>query len=382
MTNGTLLIDQRSASMAASDADLRLWARGKRVFVSSLIGDMKAERAAAREAIEAFGATAVMFEEELGAQDITAEQAYIAGVRTSEIYIGLFGPRYGVRMGDGSSATHAELMEAEKHGLRLCLFVNGETSGEMDRAQRDLVDGARNLYTTSSWTDPDDLRRRVERRLRDLASEDLSPWTRVGRAIFRAKEFGGNGQTLTVTADILDSAVHGELVRLRDGRGTVQYTSPHESRTVQVAELHTRSTSSARFEETLTLVVGQDGTYPQPMGSINGVSATEVFRRQLSDGLFGTTLLGDEAHWGSRPLDPLAEIRGLSLDDAVLRPVARLLCVEKMLSGGHAARVDQFTLGPSHQGRRRLSMVWTPRQVYSDVPDPEQISLEGVIADL
>lgn len=63
-----------------------------------------------------------MFEEELGARDITAEQAYIAGVRTSEIHIGLFGPRYWVRMGDGSSATRAELMEAEKRGLRLCVF--------------------------------------------------------------------------------------------------------------------------------------------------------------------------------------------------------------------------------------------------------------------
>lgn len=59
MTQGALLIDQRSASMTASDADLGLWARGRRVFVSSLIGDMKAERAAVREAIESFGATPV-----------------------------------------------------------------------------------------------------------------------------------------------------------------------------------------------------------------------------------------------------------------------------------------------------------------------------------
>ncbi|WP_156149240.1 hypothetical protein [Microbacterium foliorum] len=112
------------------------------------------------------------------------------------------------------------------------------------------------------------------------------------------------------------------------------------------------------------------------------MSTTEMFRRQLSDGLFGTTLLGDGAHRGSRPLDPFAEIRGLGLDDAVLRPVARLLFVKKMLSSGHAARVDQLALGPSHQGRRRLSIVWTPRQVYSNVPDPEPMSLEGLIQGL
>ncbi len=382
MTQAALLIDQRSASQMATDADLKVWARGQRIFVSSLIGDMKAERAAVREAIEAFGATPVMFEEELGAQDITAEQAYLAGVRTSEVYIGLFGPRYGIRMGDGSSATHAELLEAEKQGLRLCLFVNGESSGEMDKAQRDLVDGARNLYTTSSWNDPDDLRRRVERRLRDLASEDLAPWIRVGRAIFRAKEFGGNGQTISVTADILDPAVHSELVRLRDARGTVQFTSPHESQTVQVVELRTRSTSNARFDETLELVVAQDNSHPHQMGSINGVSAEEVVRRQLSDGIFGTKLLGDESRWLSQPVDPFEEIRGLGLDDAILRPVARLLFVETMLRDGRAARVDKFALGPSHQGRRNLSATWTQRQVYANVPDPEPRSISGAVAAL
>lgn len=103
MSQGTLLIDQRSASMTASEDDIRIWARGRWVFVSSLIGGMRAERAAVRQAIEAVGATPVMFEDDLGARDISAEQAYLSGVRTSEIYVGLFGPRYGVRMAGGNS---------------------------------------------------------------------------------------------------------------------------------------------------------------------------------------------------------------------------------------------------------------------------------------
>lgn len=64
MTNESLLIDLRSASLPASDSDTRAWASGRRVFVSSLITDMPEERAAVREAIEAVGATPVMFEEE------------------------------------------------------------------------------------------------------------------------------------------------------------------------------------------------------------------------------------------------------------------------------------------------------------------------------
>src|SRR5664279_1446755 len=148
MDGGSLLIDQRSASLAASDHDVRAWASGRRVFVSSLITDMPEERSAARAAIEAVGAVPVMFED-LGAQDVSADQAYLSGVRGAEIYVGMWGWRYGVRMPDGYSATHAEFLEAESNGLRLCLYVLGEASGEMDGPQRDLIQGARNLYTTS-----------------------------------------------------------------------------------------------------------------------------------------------------------------------------------------------------------------------------------------
>ncbi|KLO46596.1 hypothetical protein ABW17_01695 [Mycobacterium nebraskense] len=138
----TLLVDQRSASLAASEHDVRAWASGRRVFVSSLITDMPAERSAARTAIETVGATPVMFED-LGPQDVSAEQAYLAGVRSSDVYVGMWGRRYGVRMPDGYSATHAEFLEAERNGLRLCLFVHGEGSGDMDGAQRDLIQGDR-----------------------------------------------------------------------------------------------------------------------------------------------------------------------------------------------------------------------------------------------
>lgn len=66
----------------------------------------------------------------------------------------------------------------------------------------------------------------------------------------------------------------------------------------------------------------------------------------------------------------------------MLRPVARLLFVERMLREGTAARVDAFTLGPSHQGARRLRAAWTPRLVYREQPDPEQEFIDGQVADL
>lgn len=381
MTQGSLLIDQRSASMIASDEDVREWARGRRVFVSSLIGGMTAERAAVRAAIEAVGAIPVMFEEDLGAQDISAEQAYLSGVRTSEIYVGLFGLRYGVRMADGNSATHAELLEAERGGLRLCLFVNGDASGEMDGPQHDLINGLRNLYTTSPWRDAEDLGRRVERRLRNLASDELAPWVRVGRTIFRAKEFVSDGKSIAITADILSPAVHTELVRLRQNRSTVAFASPHDARPVQFTDLTTRTVSNARHEEKITLTAGENNSRRMPM-SVNGISAEEILRRSLSDGLFGTNELDSRVGHLAQPIDPFEEMRGLALDDTILRPVAHLLFSERMLSDGTAARIDFFALGPAHQGSRRLRAAWTPPQVYVNVPDPSAGSIEGIVTGL
>jgi hypothetical protein len=377
LMNAPLLIDQRSASLAVAERDVRTWAGGRRVFVSSLITDMPAERSAVRAAIESVGAAAVMFED-LGAQDISAEQAYLAGVRSSDIYVGMWGPRYGVRMPDGYSATHAEYLEAERNGLRLCLFVHGEPSGEMDGAQRDLIQGARNLYTTSQWADPADLQQRVRRRLEDLAAEDLAPWVRVGRAVFRATEIVNDGRTITITAEVRSDAVHAELVRLRDQPGgTLPFASPTVAQTAQFAQLSTRTISTVGHEERIVLSV-KDHRQSNMRVSINGLSADEVTRRALSDGLFGTSTLG-EASFLARPIDPLESLRGLMLDDSILRPVTRLFFVERLLTEAIASRVDSLALGPSHQSRRRLRATWTPPSVYANQPDPSPVSIDGVI---
>ncbi|MBA3021738.1 DUF4062 domain-containing protein [Propionicimonas sp.] len=381
MDDASLLVDQRSASLAASEADVRMWATGRRVFVSSLITDMPGERSAVRAAIEAVGATPVMFED-LGAQDVSAEQAYLSGVRSSEVYVGMWGPRYGVRMGDGYSATHAEFLEAERDGLRLCLFVHGDKSGEMDGPQRDLIRSARSLYTTGSWRDVTDLGQQVRRRLEGLAAEELAPWVRVGRTLFRAREITDDGRTITIDAVVRSDAVHSELVRLRDQRSSgVAFASPSDAQAVQIAALSTRIVSTVGHEEHLTLVVqGQRGSNMR--AAINGVAADEVTRRALSDGLFGTSMLGQQMAWLARPIDPLAALRGLALDDSILRPAARLLFGERLVFEQIASRIDSFNLGPSHQGMRRLRATWTPPQLYTNEPDLDPLSIDGTVTGL
>ena len=334
-----------------------------------------------RAAIESIGATPVMFEG-LGPLDVSADQAYLAGVRSSEVYVGMWGPRYGVRMPDGYSATHAEYREAERNGLRLCLFVHGEASGEMDGAQRDLIQGARNLYTTSSWSDPADLQQRVVRRLQDLAAEELAPWVRVGRALFRAREISSDGRTISVIANVRSDAVHAELARLRDSRASgVAFASPTDALSVQVADLSTRTISTIAHEERLTLVA-QERRSSSMRAAVNGLPADEVARRALSDGVFGTSTLSSQASWLAPPIDPFAPLRGSGLDESVLRPIARLLFGEQLIADGSASRIDSFALGPAQQGGRRLQATWTPPQIYVNQPDPTQLSIDGTVRGL
>ena len=376
-----LIIDQVSASLQVTDADLRAWASGRRVFVSSLITDMPEERAAVRSSIVSVGATPVMFEDDLGAQDVPADSAYLAGVHSSEVYIGLWGERYGVRMSDGYSATHAEFLEAERYGLRLCLFVHDEGTGEMDGAQRDLIASARNSYATSGWADPADLAERVKRRLRDIAAQELSPWVRVGRTVFRAAQIDDDGRTITVAADVRSNAVHAELERLREYRSSdVPFAAPHLARRVQIAGLGSRTVSGATHHETLTLTV-QEHHGASMRYSMNGMSADDIARQTLEDGLFGKTTLR-ETHFLQAPVDPLEPIRGLGLDDAIVRPVARLLITEHLITTEAVSTVDAFILGPKRQGQRKLRVTWTPGNPYIDAPDPHPVTVEGSVTGI
>ncbi|RLV47723.1 DUF4062 domain-containing protein [Nocardioides mangrovicus] len=377
----SLLIDLRSASSDPADADLRAWASGRRVFVSSLIADMPEERAAARQAVESFGAVPVMFEQDLAAQDIRADQAYLAGVRSSDIYLGLFGPRYGVRMSDGYSATHAEFNEAERAGLRLCLFVPAGDISEMDGAQQDLVAGARNLYVTSSRTTPESLQAAIGRRLVSLAAEDIAPWIRLGRTVFRSTQIASNGSEVLVTAEVRSVEVHAELVDMRNDRaGDVPFASPVEAFKVRVADVSTDTFSTQTFHEKLALSGNGSPAVYRGMG-INGMSADEIGRRALADGLFGTSTLG-AATFGVQAVDPLAPLRGKQLDDSIVRPVARLLITEHLLQTGAARSVTDFTLGPAHSEVRQLRVAWNPPKRYINEDDPEPVAVEGPVRDL
>jgi hypothetical protein len=155
-----LTVDLASSNVPPSDADVRQWAIQQSVFVSSLITDLRGERDAVRSAITRFGARPVMFEHDLGGQEVSADRAYLDGLAGSTIYLGIYGPRYGQPLANGYSATHEEYRHADNANMRMALFVR-DPFDDADGPQRDFVGGIRARYTTAGYGDAAQLGERV-----------------------------------------------------------------------------------------------------------------------------------------------------------------------------------------------------------------------------
>ena len=201
----------RSPPEPLTPTELRSWMSEQTVFVSSVMTGMAAEREAARDAVESLGGKVLMFER-LGGRDDDARTAYLTGVQLSDTYVGILGARYGKPERTGYSPTHMEYNEAVKIGLRISVWT---TTGEVDGRQRDFLEEVRTFYTTGSYSSPAQLRKRLERRLADMASATASPWCKVGPVLLRARRYADDGTRIRVKASIRDDNVLAELERLR-----------------------------------------------------------------------------------------------------------------------------------------------------------------------
>jgi len=379
-----LVIDLRAAQLRVPAADVQAWASERAVFVSSLITDLHEARRAVRGAIIEFGAQPRMFEYDLGGQDVAADRAYIEGVQTSDIYVGIFGERYGVPLQSGYSATDAEYREAQKDGLRMALFVQDIV--QLDGRQSDLAGGMRNAYTTSPWVDPDDLAERVLARLNQIASEELAPWVRLGKLVFRAREVRNSGQDATIVADIRSPAIHAALQDMVDRRESdLRLVLPGLVGKAQVLGLESQTQTSSAHRDTVQLRVspaGQDSaTFSSYSTGGRTWTAEELAGSALSDALFGTSLSPSGMFGSAKMADPLEPLRSLSLPDSVIRPVARILITEALVRSGAARIVDAFRMGPRHGDVRQLSVTWTPRRQYQNVA-VEPVTTAGEISGL
>lgn len=140
-----------------------------RVFVSSTLGELAAERWAAREAIEGLHLTPVMFE--LGASPHPPRDLYRAYLEQSDVFIGIYWERYGW-IGPGMEVSGLEdeyLLSAPKPRL---VYIKTPAAGREERLQALLerVESS-SEHSYRRFSTPEELRVLIENDLAVLLSE-------------------------------------------------------------------------------------------------------------------------------------------------------------------------------------------------------------------
>jgi len=137
------------------------------IFISSVIGDLGEARDEAAASITTLGGQPKRAED-FGASPDTPQRTCLAGVRAADAVLLILGTRYGEPQHSGLSTTHEEYREAKE---RCPVLVFVQENVEMEPVQLRFLEEVRGWssgHYTESWTDPEDLGRRVTRVLHDF----------------------------------------------------------------------------------------------------------------------------------------------------------------------------------------------------------------------
>jgi hypothetical protein len=377
-----LIIDLAAASRRLTDEEFSAWARGQTVFLSSVMGELASERRALAEHLEALGFTVRWFEE-LGGRDDNAEAAYLSEVRSSTLYLGLLGDAYGSMLASepytGFSATHAEYLEARQNGKRISFWVRTPADNREGHARR-LLDEVQLFHVTGSFTGVDDLPRKVEKRLREIAAEDLAPWVKLGDVIVRASRVQVSPSAITVQARVLDQSVLRALAgdARGFGRSDIAITYANRSGTGRIQTLSEESTSAAHTDVTIEARANWAQGPDTMAAGTQGYTADDLTEIAMKAGLLGEPMPSDLNRMAFlvKAEDPLAELQNRPVQEGVVQQLAQLLVAEHLIGGHRASAVERFSLGPAHRGERQVELSWWEPRRYSNV-EPKLRSVSG-----
>ncbi|WP_144022598.1 ATP-binding protein [Asanoa hainanensis] len=139
-----------------------------RVFVSSTLDELAAERVAVRAAVDRMRLVAVMFEQ--GARPHPPREVYRAYVEQSQIFVGVYGERYGwIAPGERISGLEDELALAE--AMPRLLYVKEPAEHRDPRLAAMLAALPPDAVSYRRFRTADDLREKVEHDLARLLSQ-------------------------------------------------------------------------------------------------------------------------------------------------------------------------------------------------------------------
>ncbi len=343
------------------------------------MGELAAERAAVAAALEQRGFTVRWFED-FGGRDDSAGEAYLGEVRSCTIYLGLLGEHYGSILPSepyaGYSATHAEYLEARAAGKRISFWERKPADQREGHAWKFLTE-VQLFHVTGNFSGAANLPAKVEKRLREIAAEDLSPWVKLGDVIVRATRVLARGNETQVEARVYDEGVLHTIDEVAGGGGRrarrIQVTHANRSGPGEIQDLAVESTSGAFSDITAKLHVDWAGGGETPFGT-TGYSAEDLTEVAIKAGLLGEALPSDLSQMSFivKPRDPLAELLALDVPEGSVQALARLLVVEQLVGERRASTITSFSLGPANRGARHVELTWREPKRYTNVEPQER----------
>lgn len=378
----TLIVDTASAVRRLGVEEFSRWAATRTVFLSSEMRDLGPLRSVIADALREAGFSVVVFED-LGGRDEDAERAYLDGVARSDVYVGVLADRYGTMLPSGRSPTHEEYREARRRGKRISFWLQREASQRQGNAA-DFAQEVQAFHTTGHFADADDLARRLLQRLAEIAADDEAPWVKVGDVCLRASRIRDEGSSITISAEVRDTAVTHTLEGLRpDGfhRGnSISIVTARRAGDGRVTAVVTDTRTSSVHDVELTAdIAWSDGRGGGMEASFNGLSPDDQTEVGLRAALLGEPLPpGLDGSFGFMidTSDPLADLAGLGLPSSAEEAVGRLLMIERLLGSSRASRIDRFELGPAHLGERRVALTYVEPHRYAN-HEPGTRTIEG-----
>ena len=378
----TLLIDRAAAAEIPHEDSVREWARDKRVFISSVMEELRDERAAAADGVRSLGARPVLFEE-FGGRDADPQDAYLGEVETSQIYVGILGRRYGRPLPTRFSATHTEFRHAEQQGLRVAVWALD--TQEREGPQQAFLDEVRTFHVVPAFREEADLRRQMIERLRGIAAEDLAPWIKLGRILFRASQVTHERNQIVLTARVQSDDVAHALEMLAPDNFGVQeeyrLTWSGRCRHVRMTNVRTTTTTARSRLMHLQLEVVEGNRDPLLDVTFNGQTPEDLTDLALRAAVFGepNTLARQHMDFMAKMADPLQPLRDARVPDEIVRALAEVMIVDELVGSGRAARVTTFRLGASIGGLRSLELAWEPPRRYANERPERRQPLVGQV---
>jgi len=373
-----MIVDTSAPASRPSPERLREWLANQRVFISSAMADTALERREVARTVEDEGATPLWFEE--FGRDSDPERAYLEEVDRCTVYMAICNELYGRLLADGFSATEAEFERARDGGTRLAAYTAGIAPGREGHLTR-FIDRIRSRAVTETYSDTEDLSRRVRRRLHELAGEALSPWVKVGSLVFRADEIEDAGDTITVRTRASDDIAH-RLEALREGAAfggglRIVYTDRVREANLTTARRTVRAVGSS---ETMLSFEGVRAAVGNVMRAGTGRWAPDDLVELGLRRLFLGESLPDTVESLGFMTEPGVDgddlAQAFALSNEIAPAIARLVVTEGLVGGGRAERLTRFELGPRAVDTRRVLVEWRPPQAQTNVESPVR-NLEG-----